>query len=171
VDADDGAPLLQSFSSLRDAQMDGEEEDALLTDDDEETAPQRSAAAAGAAAAPSASVTGGAPSRDCEADVGDVAASECSESSTGSLLCHPAHKHAQDEAQCILAHDWYTHPNDQPTWLVLVKWKRKPVAGRDTQQQWGGQQRARMVAQRRYLPHPSSHHSISARAVCVFGCV
>lgn len=55
-------------------------------------------------------------------------ASTSSTISTSSLLLHPQHKHAHDLPQCILAHDWYEQQNDQPTWLVLVKWKSKPVA-------------------------------------------
>lgn len=52
----------------------------------------------------------------------------CSSSSTTSLLLHPAHKHTRDTPQCILAHDYYSAPNDQPTWLLLVKWRHRPVA-------------------------------------------
>ena len=51
-----------------------------------------------------------------------------STSSTTSLLMHPQHAHARDTPQCVLAHDWYEVENDECLWLVLVKWKHKPVS-------------------------------------------
>jgi hypothetical protein len=61
---------------------------------------------------------------------GDEAGNDSDDSaaSTQSLLLHPAHKHAHDTPQCILAQDWYEEGSDRPTWLLLVKWKNKPVA-------------------------------------------
>jgi hypothetical protein len=51
-----------------------------------------------------------------------------STTSTTSLLMHPQHKHARDTPQCIIAHDWYECENDESVWLLLIKWKHKPVA-------------------------------------------
>ena len=106
---------LHTFKTLAQAQQNQEDES-----DDERTPP--------AASLPPRH------SPDYEADVADDTASTCSTSSTASLLCHPAHKHAHDRAQCILAHDWYEQQHDQSTWLMLVKWKLKPVAGHNTEE-------------------------------------
>lgn len=61
-------------------------------------------------------------------DSDDSTASTSSTNSTTSLLLHPQHKHAKDEPQCVIAHDWYECANDESLWLVLIKWKHKPVA-------------------------------------------
>jgi hypothetical protein len=66
------------------------------------------------------------------ADDDDGAAAVSSDSSASSsrsaLVCHPSHRHRRSVAEAVLAHDYYDAPNDRPTWLVLVKWRLKPVA-------------------------------------------
>lgn len=153
----DGAPggfTLRAFSSLQAAQADG---DAVDTQSDEdvprpharhrsEEARASAVGATGAAAAAAASHSGVAAALPSgyESDVagspsavhvsgavsdGGGSGGHLSDASLASVLCHAAHKHRDDRAECILAHDWYSMEHDTPTWLLLVKWKHKPVAG------------------------------------------